>query len=163
MPSGRKAVLGHGFDRSDERVNAGVIMRARDIVHGVQYYVEHAGRLRDRDDWPEVVAHLGLVRFWRDKVLKVVGGQSEDLGGMDVEEHAIGREEDKVWGNGKECRAWVEGGRDRDDGITWEMVLGQAVGEIWGSMRRLVGALEGRDCKLAELVSAREERDVQEG
>lgn len=72
---------------------------------------------------------------------------------MDVEEHAIGREEDKVWGNGQECSTWMEGGRDRDDGITWDMVLGKAVGEFWGSMGRLVRTLEARGRKLVGIVS----------
>ena len=35
MPSGGQAVFGHGFDRGDERVDARVIMRTRDIVGDV--------------------------------------------------------------------------------------------------------------------------------
>ena len=67
---------------------------------------------------------------------------------MHVEEHAIGGKQDKVRGDGQESRAWVEGGRDRDDGIARDMVLGKAVGELWGSMGRLVRTLEIRGRKL---------------
>lgn len=114
----------------------------------MQYNVEDARRLRDRDDWPEVVAHFGLVGFRRDEIVEVVGGQGEDLGGVDIEEHTIGGEEDKVWGNGQESSTRVKGGRDRDDGIARDMVLGKAVGELWGSMGRLVRTLEIRGRKL---------------
>lgn len=61
---------------------------------------------------------------------------------MHVEEHAIGGKQDKVRGDGQESRAWVEGGRDRDDGVTGDIVRGKTFREFWGSMGRLVRTLE---------------------
>ncbi len=83
----------------------------------------------------------------------MVSGQGENLSSMYIEEHAIGREQDQVCGNRKQCRARVEGGRDGDDDIAGGVILGKVFGGVWGRMGRGVRSLEAKGHKLIGIVN----------
>ena len=74
----------------------------------------------------------------------MVGGQSEDLGSMHIEEHAVCREEDEVCSNGKERCMWVESGGYGDGDVAGSVVVGRALLEVWGRERCLVQILHSR-------------------
>lgn len=77
----------------------------------------------------------------------MVGGQSEDLGSMHVEEHTVRREEDEVCSNGKERCMWVESGGYGDGDVAGNVVLGRAFLGAWGRERCLVRILQSRGCE----------------